>query len=374
MPVRQEVIDAMLPYMTEHYGNPSSIHGMGRIPRESMDRARSGVADLISSEPNEIIFTSGATESINLALRGPAPFIKDRNGVIISEVDHRSVRATASALTSIGRSLSYLPVDRFGMIDMDKADELINSDTGIVSIPFASNEVGTIQPVREIAEIARERGALIHVDLTMAALQVPIDVKYLGVDMATISSPDLMGPKGVGALYIRKGVKIASLLKGGGQEMGIRSGSENIPGFVGMGKAASIAKERMTEESKRIKDQRNRLIDGLMEIPDSYLNGHPELRLPNNANVRFDFVEGESMLLMLDMNNISIATGSACAQKTLEASKTLLAMGLKHEQAHGSLMFTLGPYNGSKDIDHVVGVMPEIVNELRLMSPIYNRK
>lgn len=371
MPVRKEVLQEMLPFFTDHFGNPSSIHEMGRLPREAMEKARKEVASLISGDPSEIIFTSGATESINLALRGPLPHIKDRKKVVMTQVDHRSVRSTVEALSASGFKTKIIEIDERGRIDLDDAGSKIDKETAIVTMPFASNEVGTVQPVKEIVESAHSAGALVHVDLTMSGFQSPFNVKDVGVDLATLSSSDLMGPKGTGALFIRKGVRMTPIIRGGGQEMKLRSGSENIPGMVGMGAAARIAKERMDEISSHLKRLRDRLIGGLTSIKDSHLNGDPVSRLPNNANVRFDYIEGESMLLMLDMNGISVATGSACAQKTLEASKTLLAMGLKHEQAHGSLVFTLGPYNTEDDVDHVIGVMPEIVKELRAMSPIY---
>jgi cysteine desulfurase len=318
-----------------------------------------------------MIFTSGATESINLALRGPLPYLKDRNKVILTQADHRSVRSTAEALSASGFETDIIEIDEMGKIDIDDAGSRIDENTALVTLPFASNEVGTIQPVKEILELAHSAGSLVHVDLTMSGFQSPFNVKDVGVDLATLSSPDLMGPRGTGALFIRKGVKMTPIIRGGGQEMNLRSGSENIPGMVGMGAAARIAKERMEEDSSHLQGLRDRLIGGLLSIKDSHLNGDPVSRLPNNANIRFDYIEGESMLLMMDMNGISVATGSACAQKTLEASKTLLAMGLKHEQAHGSLVFTLGPYNKESDVDHVIEVMPEIVKELRAMSPIY---
>ncbi len=371
MPIRAEVLEEMLPLFREHFGNPSSIHEMGRVPREAMDKARGEVASLISSSPEEIVFTSGSTESINLALRGPLIHMKGRKKIILTEVDHRSVRATTDALSKSGYDVGIIGLDGLGTIELETASDLIDENTAIVTLPFASNEVGTIQPVREIAGMAHDAGALVHVDLTMSALQVPFDIDDYKVDLATISSPDLMGPKGTGALFKRKGVRLTPIIRGGGQEMGLRSGSENIPGIAGMGAAARIAEQTMEETSSRLIQLRDRLIDGLTSIADSHLNGDPKNRLPNNANIRFDYVEGESMLLLLDMNGISISTGSACAQKTLEASKTLLAMGLKHEEAHGSLIFTLGPYNKEKDVDHVKLVMPDIVKELRSMSPIY---
>lgn len=374
MPTRQDVLSDMLPFFTEDYGNPSSIHEMGRIPREAVENARKQVSDLVSVSPDEIIFTSGATESINLALRGPVPFLKDKNNIVMSEVGHRSVRSTTSALGTRGLEIRTLPIDGFGSIDLEKAVDMVDTGTGLLSVPYASNEVGTLQPVKELTEIAHEKGALVHVDFTMGGFQAHLDARKLDIDLMTMSSPDLQGPKGMGALFVKKGTRVASLLKGGGQERNLRSGSENVPGIVGMGSAAYHCSVDMDDNIEKLTGMRNRLIDGLTTIEESHLNGHPTNRLPNNANVRFDYVEGESMLLMLDMNDVSIATGSACAQKTLEASKTLLAMGLKHEQAHGSLIFSLGPYNDKDDISHVLEVMPEIVHELRLMSPIYNKE
>lgn len=375
MPVRAEVLKEMLPYFTEHFGNPASIHELGREPRIAMDKARGEVAGLIGAGPEEIVFTSGATESINLALRGPLPFVhKDRKAVVISAVDHRSVTSTADSIASAGYRIRKLSVDALGRISVDEARKMIDERTAVLSIPFASGEVGTVQPLKELVKIAHDKGVLVHVDLTMSAFQVPFDAKGSGVDLATLSSPDLMGPKGVGAEYVRKGLKVAPLVQGGGHERGLRSGSENIPGIVGMGAAARLAKERMKEEASNMTRLRNSLIKGLLEVEESYLNGDPVNRLPNNANIRFNYIEGESMLLLLDMNGISVSTGSACAQRSLEASKTLLAMGLKHEEAHGSLQFTLWPFNDKEDIEHVIEVMPGIVSELRAMSPIYKQQ
>ncbi|MGA1847721.1 MAG: cysteine desulfurase family protein [Thermoplasmatota archaeon] len=374
MPTREEVVRAMMPYFTEHYGNPSSIHDLGREPRSAMERARAQVAQLIGAKPSEIIFTSGATESINLALRGPIPHRKEgRDRIIISAVDHHSVRATSASIEASGMKRDLLPVDSHGMIDISRAKEMIEDDVYMVSIPFASYEVGTLQPVEEIIKMAHGSGSLVHIDLTTSGFQVPFDSGRLKADLVTISSIDLMGPKGVGALFIRKGTKISSLIKGGGHERGLRSGSENVPGIVGMGEAARMAKEHMRDVSADLVRMRNLLIEGLLKIPDSHLNGHPEDRLPNNANLRFDYVEGESMLLLLDMNGISVSSGSACTQKNLEPSKTLLAMGLKHEEAHGSLQFTFNPYNTMEDAKYVVELMPDIVSQLREMSPLYNK-
>jgi cysteine desulfurase len=375
MPTRKEVVEAMLPYFTEHYGNPSSIHELGREPRKVMENSRERIAALIGSDPAEMIFTSGATESINLALRGPIPFKQnEKDKIVITAVDHHSVRATSAAIEASGMKRELLPVDEYGIVKLDEAENVIGKDVFMTSIPFASYEVGSLQPVKQLAMMAKENGSLVHIDLTTSAFQIPFNVNEVPVDLVTLSSNDLMGPKGVGALYVRKGTRISGLIKGGGHERGLRSGTENVPGIAGMGKAAELVKERMVEESQRLIEMRDALINGLSRIPESHLNGHPIRRLPNNANLRFDYIEGESMLLMLDMNGISVSSGSACTQKNLEPSKTLLAMGLKHEEAHGSLQFTMNPYNTMEDAKYVIDLMPQIVEHLREMSPLYNKQ
>jgi len=375
MPTRKEVIDEMMPYFSDHYGNASSIHDLGREPRRALENSREKVAALIDAEPIEIIFTSGATETINLALRGPMPFRdRHRDNITITSVDHQSVRSTSAAIEASGLSRTLLPVDELGTVIIPKARELINDKTYMLSLPLASYEVGTIQPVKELVEIAKENGSLVHIDLTNSAFQLPFSVKDIPADLITLSSNDLMGPKGVGALYVKKGTKISGLIKGGGHERSLRSGSENIPGIVGMGAAAKYSMDNMKEYAPQLMAMRDHLIEGLLKIPDSYLNGHPTQRSPNNANIRYDYIEGESMLLMLDMNGISVSSGSACSQKNLEPSKTLLAMGLKHEEAHGSLQFTFNPYNNMEDAQYVVSLMPEIVEQLREMSPLYNNR
>ncbi len=375
MPTRQEVIDEIVQYMRDDFGNPASIHGWGSAPKRGMERAREEIGKLINAMPEEIIFTSGATESINLALRGSLPHIeKGRKRVVTSAVDHQSVRATASALANSGYEVIDLEVDNNGVIELEKADRVIGDDTALVSIPFASPEVGSIQPYQELAEMARRSGSLLHMDLTMAAFQEPIDVARIGIDLATLSSNDLLGPKGVGALYVRRGVKMTPVLRGGGHERGLRSGSENVAGIVGMGAAARICRERMGEVRKHLLGLRERLGSGLLKIEGSHLNGHPTHRLPNNFNIRFDYIEGESMLMLLDMNGIGVGTGSACSSKNLEASHTLLSMGLPHEKAHGSMQITLNPLNTKEEVDHLIDVMPGIVSDLRAMSPLYNKE
>ncbi len=371
MPVRLVVVEAMLPYFTVHYGNPSSIHEDGKRPRMAMDEARGHVAGLIGASPEEIVFTSGATESINLAIKGALNADREgRSGIVITAVDHRSVLATAAFMEHRGSLVKELPVDHLGGVRLDPAMDIITKDISVLSVPYASGEVGTHQPLKKLTSLAHDVGALVHVDLTMSALMEPFDVRSYDVDLATLSSADLMGPRGVGALYVRKGVRIEPLLSGGGHERGLRSGSENVPGIVGMGEASRIARERMGTDPPRVLSLRDGLISGLTRIENSYLNGHPTERLPHNANVRFQFIEGESMLLLLDLNGISVASGSACAQKNLEPSKTLISMGLKHEEAHGSLQFSLSPFTTKADTDRVIEVMPGIVEELRKLSPL----
>jgi len=373
MPTRREVLEAMLPFFTEEYGNISSIHSGGTVPKRAVDRARAEVASLVNVAPKEIIFTSGATESINLALRGPLPHVEEsRKKLVISAVDHASVTAAAGAVGGSGYDLSVIPVDGYGAMDPDAFGEIIDDKTALVSIPFASQEVGTLQPIREITQAAHEAGSLVHVDLTMAAFQCLIDLKKLDVDMATLSGNDLMGPKGVGALYRKEGVKLSPIIRGGGHERGFRSGSENVPGIVGMGRAAVISEESMDEVRDHLLGLREELISSLLKIPDSHLNGHPRNRLPNNVNVRFDYIEGESMLMLLDMGGVAVGTGSACSSRTLEASPTLLAMGLSHDKAHGSMQITLNPLNDHEDIKRMIEAMPGIVENLREMSPLYN--
>ncbi|MDG6224664.1 MAG: cysteine desulfurase family protein [Candidatus Thermoplasmatota archaeon] len=375
MPMWPEVISSMLPYMSEHYGNTSSIHAMGNEPKKAMEMARSHVAELIGADPTEVIFTSGATEAVNLALRGSTETASEgKKGIIYSQADHRTVTATAEDLSRKGVRTAMMPLDHLGAIKLKEAVSIM--DQGgfhLLSMPFASQEVGTFQPVEDLVKEAAEREVLVHLDLTRSAFQVPIDVKKQGIDLATISSNDLLGPKGVGALYIKKGVRLKPILTGGGHERALRSGSENIPGIYGMGKAASIVKKRMGDYVPQMERVRDALIDGLLRIENTHLNGNMKMRLPNNANVRFDFIEGESILLMLDLNGIQAASGSACSSKTLEPSPTLMAMGLKHEEAHGSIQMTLNPNTTIDDIQYVLEVVPGIVENLREMSPLYNR-
>ena len=371
-PVDPRVLDEMNLYHTEFYGNPASFHTHGFEALKALNNAREKVAGLINADPKEIIFTSGATEANNLALIGGVRRYKKRGTkIIISAIEHISVINITKSLTREGFTVEHCPVDKYGVIDLGKLDELVDNDTVMVSIMTANGEIGTIQPIKEAAEIAHKHEAMFHTDATSAIGQIDLDVRVSNADYVTLSSNDMYGPKGVGALYVKTGVRITPLMIGGGQEGGVRSGSENIAGIVGMGKAAELAKDEINEESGRLIALRDKLIKELLDaIPESYLNGHPKDRLPNNANIRYSFIEGEALIMSLDAVGITLSSGSACAAKTLEPSHTLLACGLKHEEAHGSLVFTLGKNNNRDHVEYVVRELPGIVHRLRAMSPL----
>lgn len=372
-PVDHRVLEAMLPHMKSSYGNPSSLHTFGQEARRALDEARVRVAELIHSEKKEnIIFTSGATESNNMAIKGVANRNKDRGTrILTSSVEHMSVVNPVKYLSTKGFETVFLPVDQYGFVLLDKLEKELTDKAILVSVVYANSEIGTIEPIKEISKIVHGKNAYLHVDATAACGQVPIDVKSEGIDLLTVSSNDMYGPKGVGALYVKDGVRLEPMLHGGGQERGIRSGTENLSGIVGFGKAAEIARTEMQTAKNRLEKLRNRLITGLLDpIPHSFLNGHPTQRLPDNASVRYNYIEGESMLLSLDLEGVCTSSGSACTSKTLEPSHVLLALGLKHEEAHGSLMFTLGKDNTEEEIDYVTSLMPGIVKRLRAMSPL----
>jgi len=372
-PVDPRVVEAMLPHMKTFYGNPSSLHQFGQEARKALEDARTKIAELINAERKEsIIFTSGATESNNMAIKGVANRNKDRGTCIItSSIEHMSVVNTCKFLTTKGFEAVFLPVDNYGFVKLESLEKELTDKTVLVSIVYANGEIGTIQPMKEISKIVHSKNAYLHVDATAACGQVPINVKEEGIDLLTVSSNNMYGPKGIGALYIKEGIRIEPLLHGGGQERGVRSGTENLPSIVGFGRAAEIAKKEMQSESGKLVRLRDRLIDGLLRpIPFSFLNGHPTKRLPDNVSVRYSFIEGESMLLSLDMMGVAASSGSACTAKTLEPSHVLLAIGLKHEEAHGSLMFTLGRQNTEEEVDYVVSLMPSIVKRLRAISPL----
>jgi len=376
LPTDSRVIEVMMPYYTEFFGNPSSIHALGSIPRKALEDSRKKIAELINAKKKEeIIFTSGATESNNLALIGFTIRNKDRGKhIITTPIEHISIKNICKHLEKQGFRISYLPVDKYGLVDVEVLKKEISNETILISVMYANGEIGTIEPIREIGEITRKNNICFHVDAVAAAGRIPIDVEKDNIDLLTISSNDLYGPKGVGALYVREGIRLAPQIIGGGQERGIRSGTENLPGIVGMGKAAELIKSEMIPDGQKSKELRNRLINGLLaEIKESYLNGHPTQRIPNNANLRFSYIEGESLLLSLDMEGIAVSSGSACTSKTLEPSHVLLAIGLKHEEAHGSLLFSISKYNTKEDVDHVLEVLPKIVTRLRAISPLTPR-
>jgi cysteine desulfurase len=372
-PVDPRVKEAMMPYLEKSYGNPSSLHSMGQEAKNAINQARKQIAELINAEKHEnIIFTSGATESNNLAIKGIANRYKDRGTKILtSKVEHMSVVNPIKYLTTKGFDSVFLPVDKFGLLDLDALEKEVDEKTILVTVVFANNEIGTIEPIKEISRIVHAKNAFLHVDATATAGQIPIDVQDLGVDALTISSNDMYGPKGIGALYVRESLRIEPLMHGGGQEKGLRSGTENMPGIVGFGRAAEITKQEMQTNMIKVTKLRDRLIEGLLKpLPYTFLNGHPTNRVPDNVSVRYSFIEGESMLLSLDMNGVLVSSGSACASKTLEPSHVLLATGLKHEEAHGSIMFTLSRESSEEDIEYVIGLMPNIINRLREMSPL----
>lgn len=369
-PVREEVMEAMLPYFSVKYGNATSVHSWGREARIAVENAREQVSALIASDPKEIIFTSGGTESDNLALRGASLALsKKGNHIITSKVEHHAVFHTCDFLEKSGFRITYLPVDKYGMVDPEAVEKAIDDETILVSVMHGQNEVGTIMPVEEIGKITRKKGVLFHVDAVQSAGKVPINVDEMNIDLLTLSSHKIYGPKGVGALFIRKGVRLTPQATGGAHERNMRAGTENVPGIVGFGVAADLALKELSHEPKRLTGLRDRLIDGILRsIPDTTLNGSSEHRLPHNVNVGIKFIEGEAMLLNLDMLGIAASSGSACTSGSLEPSHVLLAMGIPHEEAHGSLRMTLGRGNTEEDIDYVLEVLPPIVEKLRAMS------
>jgi len=372
-PVDPRVIDEMTPYFHDLFGNPSSLHKVGDIATDTLEDSRKRIAAFIHADADDIVFTSGATESINLALIGFA--LKNRkkgNHIIISEVEHISIHNIAKYLASQGFEITKVPVDQYGRVNVDKLERRLRDSTILISIGYASNEIGTIQPITEIGKIAKEKGIAFHTDAVAAEGLVGLDVNRDNIDLMSLSSNDIYGPKGVGVLYMRKGFRVNPIMIGGGQERGLRSGTEDIPGIVGMRTAAEIMSNEMDSEVVRFRRYRDKVIKHVLEdVPDSHLNGHPTERLASNAHFRFDGIEGESILLSLKDKGIAVATGSACSSKTLEPSHTLIATGLVHEEAHGSLELTFGRFNVDSDVDRVIEAIPEVVAHLRTISPIY---
>jgi cysteine desulfurase len=375
-PIKREVLEAMMPYFTDKYGNPSSIYSIGGQSRNAIERAREKVSKVFNAKPQEIFFTSCGSESDNWAIKGIAYANRKRgNHIITSKIEHHAVLHTCQYLEKQGFRVTYLDVDEYGFINLDQLKESIRDDTILISIMFANNEIGTIQPIAEIGKIAKEKGIYFHTDAVQAIGNVKIDVNELNIDLLSLSAHKFYGPKGIGALYIRQGVKIDPLISGGAQERNRRAGTENVPYIVGLGKAIELAYENIDEHNEKLTKLRKRLIKGIFDNIDYVrLNGDDEKRLPGNANFCFRFIEGESILLSLDMEGIAGSSGSACTSGSLDPSHVLLAIGLPHEIAHGSLRLTLGDFNTEEDVDYVIEKLTEIVARLRAMSPLYDER
>lgn len=373
-PLNEEVLKEMEPYFCEYFGNPSTLYSLGQKSKEALEKARKRVANAINAKPEEIIFTSGGSESDNLAIKGIAFKNQDKGKhIITSEIEHPAVKETLVFLESIGFEVTYLPVYGDGIIKIEDLKKAIRDDTILITVMHANNEIGTIQPIAEIGKVAKEKGIIFHTDAVQTFGKIPVDVEELGVDLLSLSSHKIYGPKGVGALYIRKNTRLVPQIHGGGQERGLRSGTENIPGIVGFGKAAEMAGENQKKDYDYLIQIRDGIIDKVLEeIPASYLNGDKEKRLPNIINFRFSAIEGESLILLLDAKGINSSTGSACSSKNLKASPILKALGLEDVDVHGSLRLSLGLENSIEDVDVVVEAIRESVETLRKMSPLWN--
>ncbi|NLH20908.1 MAG: cysteine desulfurase NifS [Methanothrix sp.] len=371
-PVAAEVLEAMLPYFSQRFGNASSLHGFGREAKEALEESRQRVARLLNAHPGEIVFTSGGTESDNLALRGIA--YKNRNSgrhIITSQIEHPAILETCHSLEREGFSVTYLPVNREGLIELSELERAIRPDTILISIMHANNEVGTIQPLEEVGRLAADRDIYLHTDAVQTVGKIPVDVEAMGADLLSLSAHKLYGPKGVGALYIRRGTKMQSLSTGGGHERNLRSGTENVAGIVGLARAADLAREEMAAEGQRLVQLRDRLAALVLgRVKDAWVNGSMEKRLPGSLNFGFSYVEGESLLLYLDSKGIAVSTGSACSSHKLEPSHVLLALGLKPEECHGSLRITMGRSNNQEQVDYVAECIAEAVERFRAMSPL----
>ena len=372
-PVKQEVLAAMLPYFSERFGNPSSIYSLGRENRKAIEDAREKVAKALDALPKEIFFTSGGSESDNWAIKGVA-YANQTKGkhIITTNIEHHAVLNTCKYLERQGFEVTYIPVKENGIVDVEDIKQAIRPDTILISVMFANNEIGTIQPIKEIGALAREKGIYFHTDAVQAIGNIPVDVKDMNIDLLSLSAHKFYGPKGVGVLYIRDGVRIHSFIHGGEQERGKRASTENVAGIVGLGKAIEMANTNIDTYNEKLLKLRDRTIKEIQEkVPYSRLNGDAAKRLPGNINISFEFVEGESILLSLDMKNICASSGSACTSGSLDPSHVLLAIGLPHEIAHGSLRLTFGEENTDSDIDYLVEVLPPIIEKLRAMSPLY---
>lgn len=371
-PVREEVVEAMLPFYREYFGNPSSVHAPGRAVRRAVEEAREKTALALGAEPTEIFFTAGGTESNNITLRGAAKKRGKPGHIITSSIEHHAVLDVCSELAAEGHRVTFLPVDHYGRISIDQLQAAITPDTFMISIMAANNEIGTLQPLAAIGEVAREHKILFHTDAVQMVGQLPIDLEMLNVDFLSLSAHKFNGPKGIGALYMRKGAKVTPLYCGGGQERKLRPGTENVPGIVGLSRALELAVAEIDDKKKRLEAMRNKMIKELLTISETILNGHSEERLPNNINISFKHIEGEAILLSLDLEGIAASSGSACSSGSLEPSHVLSAVGLDHPTAHGSIRFSLGMGNTEEDVDYLLEVVPRVVDKLRRISPTYN--
>ena len=375
-PVKDEVLQEMIPYFTQHFGNPSSLYTLGLEAKAALDKARAQVADLINANPKEIYFTGCGSEADNWTVFGVANALKDKgNHIITTKIEHHAMLHSCEFLEKNGYEVTYLDVEPDGTVKSETLEAAITDKTILISIMFVNNEVGTIEPIKELAAVAKKHGILFHTDAVQALANVPIDVKDLGIDLMSMSAHKIYGPKGVGALYMRRGIRIPNYIHGGAQEMGKRAGTENLPGIVGFGKAAEMAKANIDEHIKHCSELRNYLVERVLnEIPDTFVNGTMEHRHPGNANITFEYIEGESILLLLDYKGISVSTGSACSSKSLKPSHVLDALGVPVEMIHGTVRFTVGDFTTKEDIDYVVESLKEVVEKLRLLSPVNEEK
>ncbi|MBR4020356.1 MAG: cysteine desulfurase NifS [Firmicutes bacterium] len=375
-PVKEEVLKEMLPYFTENFGNPSSLYTKGLESKEAVDKAREQVANLIGATPKEIFFTGCGSESDNWAVFGAAEALKDKgNHIITTKIEHHAMLHSCEFLEKKGYKVTYLDVETDGMVTPEALEAAITDDTILISVMMVNNEIGTIEPIKELVQVAKKHKILFHTDAVQALANVPIDVKDLGVDLLSMSAHKVYGPKGIGALYMRKGLRLPNFIHGGGQEMGRRAGTENLPSIVGFGKAAELAQENLDSHIAHCKELRDYLVERITgEIPDTFVNGTMEARHPGNANITFKYIEGESILLLLDFKGVSVSTGSACSSKSLKPSHVLDALGVPVEMIHGTVRFTVGDFTTKEDIDYTVDVLKEIVEKLRLLSPVNSEK
>ena len=376
-PISKNVYEAMIPYLTDRYGNPSSLYARGREEKKAVDQARIYTAEIINADPSEIIFTSGGSEADNLAIKGllfSRQLPKNKKHIITSKIEHHAILHTCEFLERIGYTVTYLDVDNQGHIDLEQLENAITDDTALVSVMAANNEIGTIQDLKAIADICHKKGTLFHTDAVQAVGHMKLDVKEMGIDMLSMASHKVRGPKGVGALYCRKGIVLEPLIHGGGQERGLRSGTENVAGIVGFGEALRYAKENMDEYLPYVKSLTDHLIEEVTKIPYTQLTGDPVNRLPGTASFVIECIEGESLILLLDLNGIATSTGSACSTGSLDPSHVLMSIGLPHEIAHGSLRVTLGEQNTMEDVDYIIEKINAVVTRLRDMSPVWEEK